>query len=338
MLVLWFFVPSALNAQMPTVDDPGGVVNGASFAADAVVAGSEATVLGSNLASSFFFATSLPLPTILGDTTVSINGNPVPLLFVSPDRIRLQVPWELASETQVSLTVTTVSGGTSSPVTVNLASVGPGIFDASAIGGVAGDPAILKADFTLVTGSNPAPPGEVVLIFAAGLGPVTNQPLTGGPSPGNPLSETIAPTAVTIGGIPASVLFSGLTPGFVAFYQVNVEVPANVTVGPAVPVVLIVGGVSSNTVTMAIDPDPDNDGIPIPDDNCPFTANPSQADSDADATGNACDECINDFGPSDNAGCPRPEVPPGTVISSDPSTCDIVADGQFASNALYGVG
>jgi len=79
--------------------------------------------------------------------------------------------------------------------------------------------------------------------------------------------------------------------------------------------------------------DPDMDGILTPDDNCPFTPNPSQADNDADGTGNACDACINDFGPPDNAGCPRPEVPPGTEVSNDPSACDIEVDGRFGSNA-----
>jgi uncharacterized protein (TIGR03437 family) len=57
---------------------------------------------------------------------------------------------------------------------------------------------------------------------------------------------------VTIGGAPATVLFSGLAPGFVGGYQVNALVPAGASRGTAVPVVLSIGGAQSNTVTMAV--------------------------------------------------------------------------------------
>ena len=123
VLVLWFLVPSALNAQAPTVF-PGGVVNGASFAAGPIAAGSQAAVFGSNLASSTAPAGSLlSLPTNLSGTSLTIGGLMAPLFFVSPFQIDFQVPWELAGQAQASLTVTTGSG-TSSPVTVNLAAFG----------------------------------------------------------------------------------------------------------------------------------------------------------------------------------------------------------------------
>jgi uncharacterized protein (TIGR03437 family) len=65
------------------------------------------------------------------------------------------------------------------------------------------------------------------------------------------VSTAVLPTA-TIGGQPAVVLFSGLAPGFVGLYQVNVTVPANAPSGSAVPLVLTINGVASNTVTIAI--------------------------------------------------------------------------------------
>ena len=46
--------------------------------------------------------------------------------------------------------------------------------------------------------------------------------------------------------------FSGLAPGFVGLYQVNARVPATSATGPSVPVVISIGGVQSNTVTMAV--------------------------------------------------------------------------------------
>ena len=58
--------------------------------------------------------------------------------------------------------------------------------------------------------------------------------------------------AVVIGGEVATVLFSGLAPGFVGLYQVNALVPAGAGAGGAVPVTISMGGVASNTVTIAV--------------------------------------------------------------------------------------
>jgi uncharacterized protein (TIGR03437 family) len=52
--------------------------------------------------------------------------------------------------------------------------------------------------------------------------------------------------------VPATVSFSGLAPGFFGLYQVNVQVPQNAPVGSAVSVVLTIGGIGSNTVTIAV--------------------------------------------------------------------------------------
>jgi uncharacterized protein (TIGR03437 family) len=58
--------------------------------------------------------------------------------------------------------------------------------------------------------------------------------------------------SVTIGGSLATVLFSGLAPGSVGEYQVNALVPAQSSKGAAVEVVITIGGVISNTVTIAV--------------------------------------------------------------------------------------
>jgi uncharacterized protein (TIGR03437 family) len=94
--------------------------------------------------------------------------------------------------------------------------------------------------------------GEYLSIYCTGLGPVANQPVNGAASPANPLSTTMNTPAVTIGGVAAPVSFSGLAPGFVALYQVNVQVPDNAPTGNEVSVVLTIGGATSNTVTVAV--------------------------------------------------------------------------------------
>jgi uncharacterized protein (TIGR03437 family) len=94
--------------------------------------------------------------------------------------------------------------------------------------------------------------GEYLTIYCTGLGDVTNRPVSGAAAPANPLANTIAATSVSIGGVSAPAIFSGLSPGFVGLYQVNVQVPLNAPVGNAVPVVLSIGGAASNTVTIAV--------------------------------------------------------------------------------------
>ena len=265
VLVLWFLVPSVLNAQAPTVFD-GGVVNGASFTAP-VVAGSLTALFGENFSSSNVFPElSLPLPTSLGGATVRMDGIPAPLAFVGPGQINFQIPWELAGQTQASLTVTT-GAGTSSPFTVNLVAFAPAIFALSGAG--TGQGAIANSDFTYsapsgsVPGGSPraANPGETIHIFCVGLGAVTNEPASGTGASENPSSETIALPEVTIGSLPAQVIVSRLTPisspvligiGGVGTYRVSAVVPAGAPEGDAVPVTISIGGVSSNTVTMAI--------------------------------------------------------------------------------------
>ena len=100
--------------------------------------------------------------------------------------------------------------------------------------------------------TRPAQRGDFLTIFCAGLGDVNNRPASGAAASGGPLSTTRAAPTVTIGGVPATVSFSGLSPGFVGLYQVNVQVPASAPVGNAVSVVLTIGSVISNTVTIAV--------------------------------------------------------------------------------------
>src|ERR1019366_8993680 len=87
-----------------------------------------------------------------------------------------------------------------------------------------------------------------------GLGAVTNQPETGAAAPSNPLAVTITKPSVTIGSVPAQVLFSGLAPGSVGEYQVNALVPSNAPTGDAVQVILSIGSATSNAVEIAVQP------------------------------------------------------------------------------------
>jgi uncharacterized protein (TIGR03437 family) len=133
---------------------------------------------------------------------------------------------------------------------IMVAPAAPGIFTTNQ--GQTGPGVILHAaDFSLVTPSAPANPGEFVSIFCTGLGQLKHPVADGNAGP-SPPPETVLAPQVTMGNIPANVNFSGLAPGFVGLYQVNVQVPLNSPTGVAVPLVLTSGGVSSNAVTIAI--------------------------------------------------------------------------------------
>ena len=127
-------------------------------------------------------------------------------------------------------------------VTVPLNTYSPGVFPG---------PAVQDSSYQLITSSNPARRGDTIIIYANGLGPVSNQPASGDPSPSQPLAETKVSPTVTIGGVGADVKFSGLTPGFVGLYQINAVVPAGAQSGSQ-PLVVTVNGSGSTPVNLAV--------------------------------------------------------------------------------------
>ncbi|MDQ6676275.1 MAG: IPT/TIG domain-containing protein [Acidobacteriota bacterium] len=236
-----------------------GVVNSANpLGGSVLVPGSIATIFGANLAAQTEAAGAAPLPATLGGIKVELSGfGPVPLLFVSPNQINFQAPWFIGGFVDATLTVSN-GGLTSSAVTVKTANFAPGIYTINGQGSgqgavlISGSGGTVAAPAGFGASSRPVKKGEYIEIYATGLGDVTNNPPTGGVSPPVPLSITRTPI-VTVGGVQARVVFSGLTPGAVGLFQVNLQVPADVPSGRAIPVTIAIGGVVSNTVTIAVE-------------------------------------------------------------------------------------
>lgn len=228
---------------------PGGLVNSAHFG-QRIASGAIVSIFGERLASSTEAATGNLLPKVLGNARVTMSGMDLPLFYVSPGQINAQVPFELEhrSTTDVRVTVGGLAGDT---VPVVLGSVAPGIFVVGQGNSAVG--AILRArDSALVTPADPVSRGEVITVFATGLGPVTPPVATGTRAGASPLSWTIYLPTVFIGGVAAPVSYHGLAPGFVGLYQVNATVPARAPVGTAVPIAIRVASVTSNTTPLAI--------------------------------------------------------------------------------------
>jgi uncharacterized protein (TIGR03437 family) len=88
-------------------------------------------------------------------------------------------------------------------------------------------------DFSLVTSLKPAAAGELLSLFATGLGPVTPGVNPGQPFPSSPLAAVNSPVEVTVNGKAAEVLAAVGYPGAVDGYQVNFRMPSGAAKGVA---------------------------------------------------------------------------------------------------------
>jgi uncharacterized protein (TIGR03437 family) len=188
------------------------------------------------------------LPVTLGDTTVTFNGSPAALLYVSQTQINALVPASVApGEVQV---VVTVNGAGSSPFTTTAKAAQPAVYalpnaDASTffvtaalagtatlVGNSSADPRVVRAVY----------PGETLDLYTIGLGStldpsqfITDRVFAGA----FPVSAAVT---ATVGGEPATVVFAGLTtPGL---YLVRIVVPSDLPVG-AQPLQVTVGGIQT---------------------------------------------------------------------------------------------
>jgi uncharacterized protein (TIGR03437 family) len=235
----------------PPVIYQSGIVNAATEASP-VAPGSLAAVFGNNFGSAVTVANSYLLPTTLGGVSFQVGTQAAHLFMTSCGQANVQIPWEATSgPTQISATA---GGQVSAQQSVAVAPFAPGIFSLNQIG--TGQGAIEIAPTAQLaapspTGS-PVTVGGYIAIFCTGLGPVTNQPVNGAPGLSSPLSQTLTLPVVTIGNVQAQVTYSGLAPTFAGLYQVNAKVPPGVVPGSSVPVTITIGGVQSNTVTIAV--------------------------------------------------------------------------------------
>lgn len=242
---------------VPTINT-GGIVNNASYtlASPNAAPGTIVAIFGSYLTDGSSclppecnpaFDSDNKLNTTLAGTQVTVNDTPVPIFYASPLQLGVEIPTELAGKTSATVRVA-AAGQQSAPMTISLDPVSPGIFSFTADGMGAG--AITHANGTPVSPQNPAQPGEVVILYATGLGEVT-PPVPTGMLPSG-LSTAVAPVTVNIDGIAVIPDFAGLSGCCVGLNQINVRVPATARLANDIPVLLDVAGKQSNTVTMAV--------------------------------------------------------------------------------------
>jgi uncharacterized protein (TIGR03437 family) len=174
------------------------------------------------------------LPTSLVGTgvTVSIDNIAVPILFVSPNQVNFLIPGNLRTGRRLLRLL--VNGRTGPDVPIVIADSSPGLFQMEGSAAIA-----THADGSLITPDSPAEPGEVVVIYAAGLG--ATQPAFNGLTIPNAAASITARAhfAVLLNEVPvpdSHILYAGVTPGFAGLYQINCRVPADAPPNPEIRV------------------------------------------------------------------------------------------------------
>lgn len=194
-------------------------------------------------------------PTTLDGTRVTVGGQPAFLSYISPAQLNVQIPFTVAAGPQPVI-VHTIAGGETAPYNITINRLQPGLLTTPdfLINGTQYAAALFPdaATFVLPPGAIPgvpsrrARPGDFIVLYGIGFGPVT---------PDNPAGRIVqaandlaSPLQITIGGARAQVTYSGLAPNYVGLYQINIVIP-QVPPGDAVPLTYTLGE-ATNTQTL----------------------------------------------------------------------------------------
>jgi minor extracellular serine protease Vpr len=236
----------------------GGVRDAASGdASTGFAAGQYISIFGSGLADTLKVFSGSELPLSIAATSVSFDNEaarvsvPGRLQFVSAGQVNVQIPWEVEGLATVDIKVS-IGEFSSIVLRLPLRKANPSFFEYFEAGSNRRYAAALDGGFRVLSTANPVLRGQVAQLYLNGLGPVDTKVGSGQVAGANPLSRTVDLPEVRIGGRPAQVLFSGLAPGIVGLYQVNVVVPNDAPTGTDVEVTLRQSGVDSRTTRIPV--------------------------------------------------------------------------------------
>lgn len=218
----------------PSISSGGIVPVGSNV--PAIQAGEWVSIYGTNLAGGV--ATwSGNFPTSLSGTSVTVDGKPAYLWYVSPTQINLQAPDDSATG-QVPVVVTTANGTASSTVTLAQFAPSFSLFDSQHVAGLIAT----AGGYTALGSANPAKAGDTIELFAYGLGPTNPAVPSGKAFTG--AAPTTNPVTVLINNVSVTPTFAGLSSA--GLYQINLTIPAGLGTGD-VSLVATVGGVQTQS-------------------------------------------------------------------------------------------
>jgi uncharacterized protein (TIGR03437 family) len=202
------------------------------------------SIFGQNLGQ-LEIAGSTPLPITLGGTCVTLNNVALPLFMVSPTQINAQIPPSFATGSSPLIVRSPARQTASVAQNITISKYAPAVLvDPS------GQTALFHADGRYVTHDHPADRDEPLSLYAIGLGNPTSGRVTAGtPSPFSPLAE-VSGVQVFFGRtdfVQSQLIvdWSGLSPGLIGVYQMNLRVPGFHISGDSLLVTIRVGGVDS---------------------------------------------------------------------------------------------
>ena len=155
------------------------------------------------------------LTTQLGEIEVTVNGIAAPLLYVSNSQINLQVPNRTGTSGRAVIEVR-YRNQLRATQTGTLVEAVPGFFPLGAI----------HPDASVNSDINPAPRGEVLVLYATGIGRMTPEPVDGQLTIDAPFPTPVLPAELTIGGAAAPIVWIGAAPGFPGVIQINFRSPS----------------------------------------------------------------------------------------------------------------
>jgi uncharacterized protein (TIGR03437 family) len=215
------------------------MVNAPNYAPGPFAPNSVASIFGSGLARSSQGLTAdvilnNTLPKELNSTRVYVLDEPAPLLYVSDGQVNFLVPGD---QLDGDVKIRVVREGVTGPeITVTLVDAAPALFQTAAGYAIAA-----HVDNSVIAPGSPAQAGEIIVVYACGLGRTQPNPAPGVIPQTAALIQRLSDLKVYLGGTaidPGSILYAGLTPGSAGLYQINLVLPDDLGTDPEIRVAI----------------------------------------------------------------------------------------------------
>jgi len=190
------------------------------------------------------------LPMSLDGLSVTVDGQPAYLAYISPMQINAVAPEVNAGP--VSVIVNGPNGASMQAMAVAYPAQ-PAFFQWGEYAvATHQDYSYAVKNGTFTQNTVPAAPGDVIILWGTGFGPTTPAAPSGVVVPSGMLFQTASPVTVTLGNTPVTVFGAALAPGFAALYQVAIRIPESLADGDYSVVAAVSGAQSPSNVFLTV--------------------------------------------------------------------------------------